>query len=205
MDLSLQALVDRERVPAERLERWLGAVAAGGVAGVQLREKGAVRPDASYAYGELVARRVRELGLWFSVDDRLDLALALDSDLVHIGPDDLPPEAVRRVAPHLGLGLSARNLDELARAQSFAPLYVGYGPVWPTPSKADASAPVGLEELAEAVRRSSCPIVAIGGIQADNAPAVWATGVAGLAVISALTESDDPETTARALLAGRST
>jgi thiamine-phosphate pyrophosphorylase len=204
MDLSLQALVDRERVPAGRLERWLGAVAAGGVAGVQLREKGALDRTA-YAYGELVARRVRELGLWFSVDDRLDLALALDSDLVHIGPDDLPPEAVRRVAPHLGLGLSARNLDELARAQSCEPLYVGYGPVWPTPSKADASAPVGLEELAEAVRRSSCPIVAIGGIQADNAPAVWATGVAGLAVISALTEADDPETTARALLAGRST
>jgi thiamine-phosphate pyrophosphorylase len=204
MDLSLQALVDRERVPAERLERWLPAAAAGGVTGVQLREKGAVS-RASYSYGELVARLARELGLWFSVDDRLDLALALGADLVHLGPDDLPPEAARRVAPHLGLGLSARNLDELVWAQSFAPLYVGYGPVWPTPSKADASAPVGLEELAEAVRRSSCPIVAIGGIQADNAQAVWATGVAGLAVISALTESDDPELTARALLAGRST
>ena len=204
MDLSLQTLVDRERVPPGRLERWLPAAAAGGVTGVQLREKGAVNRTA-YAYGELIARLARELGLWFSVDDRLDLALALGADLVHLGPYDLPPEAARRVAPHLGLGLSARNLDELVWAHSFAPLYVGYGPVWPTPSKADASAPVGLEELTEAVRRSSCPIVAIGGIQADNAPAVWATGVAGLAVISALTESDDPETTARALLAGRST
>ncbi len=202
MDLSLQALVDRQRVPPERLEGWLGAVAAGGVAGVQLREKGAIGRTA-YAYGELVARLARELGLWFSVDDRLDLALALGADLVHIGPDDLPPEAVRRVAPRLGLGLSARNLDELAWAQSFAPLYVGYGPVYATPSKADASAPVGLEELAEAVRRCSCPIVAIGGIGADNAAAVWATGVAGLAVIAALTESDDAGAAARALLAGR--
>jgi thiamine-phosphate pyrophosphorylase len=204
MDLSLQALVDRDRVPPGRLEHWLTAAAAGGVTGVQLREKGAVNRTA-YAYGELVARLARELGLWFSVDDRLDLALALGAGLVHLGPDDLPPEAVRRVAPELGLGLSARNLDELVWAQSFEPLYIGYGPVWPTPSKVDASAPVGLAELAEAVRRSSCPIVAIGGIQADNAPAVWATGVAGLAVISALTESDDPGASARALLAGRST
>jgi thiamine-phosphate pyrophosphorylase len=202
MDLSLQVLIDRQRVPAAEVGRWLRSAARGGVTGVQLREKAGPSRE-SYAYGELVARVARELGLWFSVNDRLDLALALEADLVHLGPDDLPPGAARRVAPTLGLGLSARNLDELAWAQSFDPVYVGYGPVWPTPSKAYAAPAVGLADLAKAVRRSSCPIVAIGGIQQSNAASVWAAGVAGLAVISALTESHDPDQAARGLISSR--
>jgi len=202
VDLSLQALVDRQRVPAARLEGWLRAAARGGVTGVQLREKAGPTRE-SYVYGQAVARLAHELGLWLSVDDRVDLALALDADLVHLGPDDLPPVAARRIAPSLGLGLSARNLEELAWAQSFRPLYVGYGPVWPTTSKADAAPAVGLAELAEAVRRCHCPIIAIGGIGPKNAARTWATGVAGLAVIAALTEVDDPEEAARGLLRGR--
>ena len=204
MDLSLQVLVDHERVPAAKVGRWLALVARAGVTGVQLREKTSSSRE-SYVYGEHVARAARELGLWFSVNDRLDLALALGADLVHLGPDDLPPEAARRIAPSLGLGLSARNLEELAWAQSFEPVYVGYGPVWPTPSKADAAPPVGLVELAEAVRRASCPIVAIGGINPGNAASAWATGVAGLAVISALTEAREPAQVARGLVQGRRT
>jgi thiamine-phosphate pyrophosphorylase len=198
----LQALVDRQRVPAAQLEGWLRAAARGGMTGVQLREKAGLGRE-SYAYGQAVARLARALGLWFSVDDRLDLALALDADLVHLGPDDMPPLVARRIAPSLGLGLSARNLEELAWAESFDPLYVGYGPVWPTASKADAAPPVGLAELAEAVRRSRCPIIAIGGIGAENAARTWATGVAGLAVIAALTEVRDPEQAARSLLRSR--
>ncbi len=204
MDLSLQVLVDHERVPAAKVGRWLALVARAGVTGVQLREKTSSSRE-SYVYGERVARAARELGLWFSVNDRLDLALALGADLVHLGPDDLPPEAARRIAPSLGLGLSARNLAELAWAQSFEPVYVGYGPVWPTPSKADAAPPVGLVELAEAVRRASCPIVAIGGINPGNAASAWATGVAGLAVISALTEAREPAQVVRGLVQGRRT
>lgn len=198
----MQVLIDHERVPAAEVGRWLQSVARGGVTGVQLREKEGSSRE-SYAYGERVAYVARELGLWFSVNDRLDLALALEADLVHLGPDDLPPEAARRIAPKLGLGLSARNLDELAWAQSFDPLYVGYGPVWPTPSKADAAPAVGLVELAEAVRRSACPIVAIGGIGQDNAASAWAAGVAGLAVISAVSEARDPGRAARGLILSR--
>lgn len=202
MDLSLQALIDHERVPAARLAAWLQAAARGGVTGVQLREKdGSTRE--SYAYGQAVAHLAREMGLWFSVDDRLDLGLALAADIVHLGADDLPPDVVREIAPTMGVGLSARNLDELAWAQAFHPLYIGYGPVWPTASKADAAAPVGLSGLAAAVRQSDVPIVAIGGIAPSNAAAVWATGVAGLAVIAALTEVDDVEAAARGLLRGR--
>ncbi|MGO8683946.1 MAG: thiamine phosphate synthase [Thermoleophilia bacterium] len=202
MDLSLQALIDHERVPQAQLAGWLEAAARGGVTGVQLREKEGPTRE-SYAYGRSLARLARELGLWFSVDDRLDLALALEADVVHLGADDLPPDVVREIAPTLGLGLSARTLDELAWAQAFHPRYVGYGPVWPTASKADAAAPVGLAGLAAAVRQSDGPIVAIGGIAPSNVAAVWATGVAGLAVIAALTEVDDVEAAARSLLRGR--
>lgn len=199
MDLTLQALVDPQRVPPAEVDGWLAAAARGGVTGVQLRVKDGSTRDA-YAYGQAVAAAARAAGVWFSVNDRLDLALALGADCVHLGADDLPPAAARRLAPGLALGLTARTLDELDWALGYDPTYVGFGPVWATPSKADAATPVGPAALAAAVRRSARPIVAIGGVDAATAPAAWAAGAAGLAVISALTEAPDVEAAARALL-----
>lgn len=203
MDLTLQALVDRQRVPLERLGWWLTQAAKGGITGVQLREKAGPTRE-SYAYGMHLSVLSRQLGLWFSVNDRVDLALALSADLVHLGPEDIPPDAARRIAPDLAIGLSARNLAEIRWALAFHPVYIGYGPVWPTASKPDATAPVGLDNLSEAVRLAApCPVVAIGGITVGNAAATWASGVAGLATISALTEAVDVKTAAASLSGSR--
>jgi thiamine-phosphate pyrophosphorylase len=185
MDLSLIAIVDSRRVPPRLLPGWLAAARQGGVTGVQLREKEGSTKEA-YAYGQLLMSLARSLDLWVAVDDRLDLALALGADLVHLGTQDLPPEAARKVAPHLPVGLSASNLQELRWALHEQPAYVGFGPVFPTPSKADSRPPTGLDMLAQAVRESPVPVVAIGGVTPERAPQVWACGVAGVAVISAL-------------------
>jgi thiamine-phosphate pyrophosphorylase len=204
VDLRLIALLDAGTVPPRALGPWLEAAREGGVTGIQLRDK--IRPTREvYAYGERLAAVARSLGLWLAVDDRPDLALALGADLVHLGRTDLPPEAARRAAPSLPLGLSASNLAEVAEAQAHSPLYIGFGPVFSTPSKADAAPPAGLSLLAQAVRESAAPVVAIGGIGPHNADAVWAQGVAGLAVLSALAGAEAPSEVrrqARALVRG---
>jgi thiamine-phosphate pyrophosphorylase len=202
VDLRLHAIIDRARVPLARLPRWLEAAAAGGVTVVQLREKdGPIREI--LAYGERLRTLTHRLGLALAVNDRLDIALALEADILHLGTTDLPPEIARRIAPHLPFGLSASDLEELAWALSHRPLYIGFGPVFPTPSKVDAGPPVGIAGLKQAVERSSVPIVAIGGIRPENAASVWEAGAAGIAVISALTDAEDVEQAARAILAGR--
>lgn len=184
-------LLDAGQVPLQDLQTWLTAARDGGVTGVQLRDKVRTTRDV-YAYGLQLVELAHRLGLWVAVDDRVDLALALGADLVHLGTRDLPPEAARRVAPGLPIGLSASNAEELAWAISHRPLYVGFGPIFATPSKADAAPPTGLEELREAVRQSPVPIVAIGGVQPDTADRIWAQGVSGLAVLSALASALDP-------------
>lgn len=199
MDLSLHAIVDHRRVPAKRVEGFLREAAAGGVTVVQVREKDTPTREA-LRYAETVRDIARELGMALAVDDRVDLALAVEADIVHLGRDDLPPHIVRRLAPGLAIGLSACNLEELEEVLAYSPAYVGYGPVFPTASKEDAGPPVGLAGLEAAVRRAgNCPVVAIGGISPDNAAAVWRTGVRGIAVISALTEAQDVQAAARAL------
>lgn len=202
MDLTLIAILDARTVPRDRIGPWLEGAARGGVTGVQFREKILPLREA-VSYGRSLFEASRSLGLWTSVDDRLDLALALGADLLHLGRDDMSPDIARAAAPKIALGLSARTLEELVWAGSHRPAYVGFGPVFPTPSKADASDPQGLEALARAVATSPVPVVAIGGIDSRRAPSVWWTGVRGIAAISALTQAADVAGAARALLVGR--
>lgn len=199
MDLTLHALIDHRRVPGEQVEAFLQEAQAGGVSVVQLREKeGATRTMLSY--GERVRTIARKLGLLFAVNDRLDLALALEADILHVGRDDLPIGVVRRLAPGLALGISASSPDEIPPAIAERPDYIGFGPVFSTPSKTDAAPPSGAVGLAQAVRLAAgCPVVAIGGITGQNAQEVWSTGAHGLAVISALTDARDVRQAARML------
>ncbi len=199
MDLTLHALVDHGRVPAERLETFLRDASAGGVSVIQLREKDVAIREA-LRYGQRARSIARDLGMLFAVDDRLDLALALDADILHLGQEDLPPEVARRIAPGLSLGLSASNLTELDQALAASPAYIGFGPIFTTASKADSARTTGPRRLAEAVRRAGdCPIVAIGGITRGNAQEVWRAGASGIAVIAALVEASDVRRAAGAL------
>lgn len=132
------------------------------------------------------------------VNDRADVALAAGAAGVHLGADDLPVAAVRRIAPPgFIIGASVGNDAEVAGSRGAD--YVGIGPVYGTASKADAGDAIGTAELARLAARCALPAVAIGGIDATNAAAVMATGVCGVAVIRAVFSAPDPEAAARAL------
>jgi thiamine-phosphate pyrophosphorylase len=154
---------------------------------LQLRSKSGSARATLELLRKLVPRCRAAKTLLFA-NDRPDLAVLAGADGVHLGQDDLPPEAARRFAPQLGLGLSTHNFDELDRALAHQPTYVAFGPVFSTGSKHNPEPVVGLEALAEASRRARArgiPLVAIGGIDYERAREVARHAELG-AVIAAL-------------------
>ena len=176
------------------LEAFLEAAVRGGVDQVQVREKGL--PD-----GELLrilerARAItRRLGIPMVVNDRADLAVLVGADFVHVGQDDLPSDAVRRLGVSVGLSTHARAEIDTAEAD-----YIGVGPVFATPTK-PGRPPVGLELVRYAADNARRPWFAIGGIDASNAADVVAAGARRIAVVRAIGEALDPEAAARELRA----
>jgi thiamine-phosphate pyrophosphorylase len=163
---------------------------AGGVTMVQLREK-----DASSLSFFETAKRVKAVSeagnIPFIINDRLDIALAVDADGLHIGQDDLPLLTVRRILGHGKLiGVSVCTVPEALLAQEQGADYLGVGAMFPTPSKLDAQ-PVTLTTLKAIKESVDIPVVAIGGINLGNIESVMTTGVDGMAVISAILQADD--------------
>ena len=202
VDYSLYLVTDRHQCAARGLASTVAAAVAGGVTAVQLRDplaKGRELCELARSLRDLLAPR----GLALFVDDRLDVALAAGCDGVHLGQDDLPVIAARSLAgPELVIGWSVTNLVEATAAAQLPEGcvdYLGVGPVFPTGSKADAAAPMGTAALAEVVANSRLPCVAIGGIGLENLETVLATGVAGVAVISAICSAQDPRAVASSL------
>ncbi len=192
---ALQLLVPADRTCFPQVE----AAIRGGVTLVQLREKN--RPDLeTYRVGRELRDLVRRSGAAFFVNDRPDLALALEADGVHVGQDDLPLEVVRHIAPGLLIGASSHDLESARRVQ--AADYVAFGPVFPTPSKDDAETPTGVPPLRRVAAEIARPVVAIGGIGLGNAAELRTAGIAGVAVISAILNASDPEAAARGLRGG---
>jgi thiamine-phosphate pyrophosphorylase len=182
-----------------RAAKLLGA----GPCCLQLRAKGA---DAAPMYA--AALRLRDLcraaRVPFCVNDRLDVALAVDADVVHLGQDDLPLAEARRVralakADGLVVGFSTHNRAQALAAVEGGADYIGFGPIFATGSKANPDPVVGLEALAEVCRLVSVPVVAIGGIALDAVPAVVRAGASAAAVIGAIDAALDPEAAGRAV------
>ncbi|MDF1586321.1 thiamine phosphate synthase [Marinimicrococcus flavescens] len=198
-DPRLCLVTDPALTASAGLERVVGQAVAGGVTLVQLRDpyaKGAVLLEAARRLKALLAGTSVRL----IVNDRLDIALAADADGAHVGQDDLPPaEARALLGEHRLLGLSVTHQDQIAAIDPRGIDYVGLGPVFATMSKPDAAPPLGLDGLAAAAARLDLPAVAIGGIDAGNAPAVMRAGAAGIAVISAICGAADPGAAARTL------
>jgi thiamine-phosphate pyrophosphorylase len=153
---------------------------AGGATVVQLRLKGA--PTAQVV---ALGRELRDLEAQLVVNDDVDAALELGCG-VHLGQSD--PGAERAAAAGIPLGISARTRREAAVAEYSGATYVGAGPVWTTPSKPDADAPIGLDGLREVCVAVTIPVVAIGGIDASNAADCIRAGASGVAVIRAVSE-----------------
>jgi thiamine-phosphate pyrophosphorylase len=176
------------------------AAIRGGADVVQLRDKTA-SSRRLYDIAMQLRRLTREAGVPFVVNDRLDVALAADADGVHVGREDLPASVVRRIlGPGKLLGVSAETVEEAVTAEKEGADYLGVGPVYEARgSKADAGEPLGLDLIARIRRDCRLPIVAIGGINAENARSVRDAGADAAAVISAVASAEDVAQAARIL------
>jgi thiamine-phosphate diphosphorylase len=192
----LYVILDRAASAGRDLETVLDAVLAGGAGMIQLREKtwpsGTVFPLA-----QRLRARCRAAGVPFIVNDRVDLALAVEADGVHLGQEDLPPAAARALlTPGMVLGLSTHSVEQAQAAQAAGADYVAVGSMFPTATKPEFQL-VG-PALARRVRPLvRVPLVAIGGITPDNVGEVMAAGADGVAVISAVCGAPDPAAAAR--------
>ncbi|MEX0912788.1 MAG: thiamine phosphate synthase [Gemmatimonadota bacterium] len=171
-----------------------------GAPAVQLRWKDGAARELLELAGEL-RRATHDAGALFLVNDRVDIALAVGADGCHLGDDDIPLEAARRIAPPgFIIGRSVDTPDEARIAEAKGATYVGMGPVFPTGSKSNVGAVVGEAGITAARAQVRIPIVAIGGIGAAEATGVARAGADGIAVISAVMHAPDPGAATRRLL-----
>lgn len=200
-DLSVYLIVGPESTRGRPMHEVVASAVDGGATAVQLRWKDAP----ARAFVEEARRLVsllRPRGVPLIINDRVDVAMAAGADGIHVGQEDMAPADVRRmVGPDMLLGLSITCRADAAGLDPTIVDYAGVGPVFATPSKADATPPLGLAVTAEIARALGVPSVAIGGIGIANAREVLDTGVKGLAVISAICGADDPRAAAAALAA----
>ncbi|HHT76186.1 MAG: thiamine phosphate synthase [Methanomassiliicoccaceae archaeon] len=174
-------------------------VVQGGADVVQLRDKDLSDRELYCAAVEM--RSVtRDTGTLFIVNDRMDVALASHADGVHLGQDDLPLEAARRLAPKgFIMGVSVSSAEEAMVAQADGADYVALGPIFSTATKSDAGPAVGLQRLREVRAAVEIPLIGIGGITLDNVQDVVAAGADGAAVVSAAVGQEDIASSVRRL------
>jgi thiamine-phosphate pyrophosphorylase len=172
---------------------------AGGADTIQYRQKsGTTREMIEIARN--MKRLCSEADVTFIVNDRLDVAIAAEADGVHLGQEDFPiPMARELLGEGRIIGGSAATLDEARKCLSEGADYVGFGPVYPTSSKDDAGPVSGIDILKQVVEIIPVPIIAIGGVGAENIPDVMRAGAHGIAVISAVCCQYDPEEATRAI------
>jgi thiamine-phosphate pyrophosphorylase len=187
----LYPILDPRFVHRLSLVEALKEAAAGGARLFQYRDKAASRKDA-YRQAEQLRRAASDAGAVLIVNDRCDLALAVDADGVHLGQDDLPVTLARGVmGPNKLIGLSTHTAEQVTLATADKPDYVGFGPIFPTASKADHEPVVGVEGLKRVRVLTDLPMFAIGGIALEHAGSVMQAGADGVAVMSAIWSAPD--------------
>ena len=198
IDLSLYLVTDN----SDDVEKFLKTIEEGikgGVSIVQIREKTA---DTLDFYN--LALKVKEITTKYNVpliiNDRVDVALAIDADGVHVGQSDMPCDVTRKlIGNDKILGVSAATIEEAQKAEMDGADYIGTGAVFPTATKDDAPK-ITKKDLKEVVDSIDIPVVAIGGITLDNAHELKDTGIAGLSVVSAIMSAENPKKASEELL-----
>lgn len=200
-DPTLYVITDRAIGRGRPLEDLVAAAVLGGATAIQFRDK--TQPArAMLEAGRRLMEITRPAGVSLIVNDRVDVALALDADGVHVGGDDIPVAEARRIlGPRKIVGASAATVAEARQAEADGADYVGVGSIFPTASKPDAGEAIGTAALGPIKAAVAIPVVAIGGIDHSNAGDAIRAGADGIAVISAVMGADDAEEAARGLLA----
>ena len=191
-DLSLYLVTDRTLAQGRDMAWIVREAVAGGVTMVQLREKECSTAEFVALALEL-KKTLQPLGIPLIINDRIDVALAVDADGVHIGQSDMPYETARTL---LGkdkiIGLSVETMEEVITANALDVDYIGISPVYATPTKTDTLAPFGLEGIEEVMRLSHHRCVAIGGMNCRTIDKVIRQGIEGVAVVSAIMGAESP-------------
>ncbi|MFZ3311731.1 MAG: thiamine phosphate synthase [Xanthobacteraceae bacterium] len=204
IDLRLNAIVDPEQAGGRDLADLARLCAEGGATLIQLRDK-VDETRAMVAVARAIKQALAPFGVPFVVNDRVDVALAVEADGVHLGPDDMAIADARAILGQAAIiGASIKSVEAADGLPVELVDYVGSGGVYATLSKQQKSEPIGPQGLARIIaalhkRAPKLPVAGIAGINASNAAAVVAAGADGIAVISALSRTPDPAAAARAL------
>lgn len=199
-DLTLYLVTDSTGLEEDAFLDKVDAACRGGVTLLQLREK--ERGGRDYLH---LAKRVREITdryhIPLLIDDRIDIALACGAAGAHVGQEDLPADAARRLlGPDRILGATAKTVEQALRAKEQGADYLGVGAIYPTTTKVKTVL-TKVETLAEIVQAAGLPVVAIGGLNRSNCDILKGSGFSGVAAVSAIMKAYDPETAARDLKA----
>ncbi len=199
VDYSLYLVTDRGLARGRPLLQIVAAAVRGGVSCVQLREKTcATREFIEQALAIKNFLHSRHIPL--IINDRVDVALAVGADGVHLGQTDMPLAMARKiVGDSLLIGISAECLDDALAAAKDGADYLGVSPIYDTPTKADTAPALGLAGLQKIRKAVNLPLVGIGGLNAQNAADVIRHGADGVAVVSAIVAADDPQAAAARL------
>ncbi len=201
-------VTDRDVGRGRALVDIVAQAVAGGVTMVQLREKSATT-RAFLEEARALKALLTPLGVPLIINDRVDIAMAVDADGVHVGQSDMPVAQVREMLREmLGaeriIGLSITNSTQMQREDARQTDYLGVGPLYLQQTKPDASTPLGVEGFRALRAMTDRPVMAIGGLKADNCAPVLAAGANGLAIVSGIVGANDPRAAAaqfRALFA----
>jgi thiamine-phosphate pyrophosphorylase len=192
----LCVITDDLRNPVELAQMAL----AGGARMIQLRRKAASGREL-FEWAVRIQELCLEHEALFIVNDRVDIAIAMQADGVHLGQEDLPASEARAMLGSATiLGISACNVEEAIRARDDGADYIGLGHIFPTCSKDKPFPPLGTLAIGEVRKAVGLPVVAIGGIGPENVAEVVKAGASGIAVISAVTGAEDPSAAARDLV-----
>ncbi|MDV6251828.1 thiamine phosphate synthase [Vibrio sp. EA2] len=193
-------LVTDDQQDLATLKHVVSKAVEGGVTMVQVREKhGDVRAFIERA--QAVKDILKNTNVPLIINDRVDVALAVDADGVHLGQSDMPAHTARElIGPDKILGLSIEDEQQLAEVDTLPIDYIGLSAIYATPTKTNTQKHWGIDGLKMALNTTTLPIVAIGGINESTIPALSATGVHGLALVSAICHADDPKLACEYLL-----
>jgi len=192
-------VTDRQQTAGRSLEEVIASAARGGAGMVQLREKDLSAREL-LALGGRLQQVLASYDIPLLINDRLDVAQALDAAGVHLAGHSLPAALARRVlGPYKLIGVSTHSLEQAQDARDGGADFIVFGPVFTTPSKVAYGPPQGLQQLATIVQSIDLPVIAIGGINVTNLPSVLQEGAYGVVMIRAVLEAAEPEAATRQL------